>query len=145
MCAAYHGDVERTRVACVGGIVLDPDGRILLIRRGQEPAKGCWSVPGGRVEPGEDDAAAVAREVLEETGLAVVVGDLAGTVERDAPDGSVFVINDYRCVPVEGVELAAVVAGDDADEVGWFTPDQVRGLDCAPGLVDAFKGWGLLR
>jgi ADP-ribose pyrophosphatase YjhB (NUDIX family) len=136
--------VERRRVDCVGGIVTAPDGRILLVRRANPPAQGCWSVPGGRVEPGEDDAAATAREVLEETALPVRVGELVGTVERDAPDGSVFVIRDYRCRPVDDAETAAVVAGDDAADVGWFTPAQVRQLDCAPGLVEALEEWGVL-
>jgi ADP-ribose pyrophosphatase YjhB (NUDIX family) len=136
--------VERRRVDCVGGIVTAPDGRILLVRRANPPAQGCWSVPGGRVEPGEDDAAATAREVLEETALPVRVGELVGTVERDAPDGSVFVIRDYRCRPVDDAETAAVVAGDDAADVGWFTPEQVRDLDCAPGLVEALEEWGVL-
>lgn len=127
----------------MGGIVED-DGRLLLVRRGQEPALGCWSVPGGRVEPGEVDAVATAREVLEETGLAVSVHDLAGTVERDAPDGSVYVIHDYRCSPADDADPAMVVAGDDAAEVGWFTAEQVRGLDCVPGLVEALEEWGVL-
>lgn len=121
-----------------------PDGRILLVRRANPPAQGCWSVPGGRVEPGEDDAAATTREVLEETALPVLVGELVGTVERDAPDGSVFVIRDYRCRPVDDAATAAVVAGDDAADVGWFTPAQVRELDCAPGLVEALEEWGVL-
>ena len=121
-----------------------PDGRILLVRRANPPAQGCWSVPGGRVEPGEDDGTATAREVLEETALPVLVGELVGTVERDAPDGSVFVIRDYRCRPVDGATTPAVVAGDDAADVGWFTPAQVRELDCAPGLVEALEGWGVL-
>lgn len=136
--------MEQRRVDCVGGIVTGPDGRILLIRRGNPPAQGCWSVPGGRVEPGEEDAEATAREVLEETGLAVGVHDLVGTVERDAPDGSVFVIRDYRCTPVAGADTDGVVAGDDAVDVGWFTPAQVRELDCAPGLVRALSEWGVL-
>lgn len=129
---------------CVGGIVVDDEGRVLLVRRGQEPAQGCWSVPGGRVEPGEDDPTATAREVLEETGLAVTVADRVGYVERGAPDGAVYAINDYRCSPVAGVDPAAVVAGDDADEVGWFTPEEVRRLDCVPGLVEALDEWGVL-
>lgn len=129
---------------CVGGIVVDGDGRLLLVERGTEPARGRWSVPGGRVEPGEDDAAATAREVLEETGLRVAVGPLAGTVERDAPDGSVYVIHDYRCTPVDDADPGAVRAGDDAAAVGWFTSAEVRGLPCAPGLVEALEEWGVL-
>lgn len=129
---------------CVGGIVTGTDGRILLVRRGTEPAKGCWSVPGGRVEPGESDTEATAREVMEETGLRVVVQDPLGTVERDAPDGSVFVIRDYRCAPADGADPALVVAGDDAAEVGWFTPDQMHDLECVPGLLDALLEWGVL-
>lgn len=101
-------------------------------------------MPGGRVELGEDDATATAREVLEETGLEVVVGGLVGTVERDAPDGSVYAISDYRCTPVEHADLAAVLAGDDAVGVGWFTPDEIRRLVCAPGLVAELEGWGVL-
>ncbi len=111
--------------------------------RGQEPAKGRWSVPGGRVEVGESDVEATAREVLEETGVRVRVGRLAGTVERDAPAGGVYVINDYVCeVYVDGA--AAVRAGDDADDAGWFTPDEVRALDTSPGLVEALTEWGVL-
>ena len=129
---------------CVGGIVAGADGRILLIRRGQEPAKGCWSVPGGRVEPGEDDATATAREVLEETGLAVVVGHLVGTVERDAPDGSVYVINDYHCSMPGGGDPPPRVAGADPGEVGWFEPEDLPALNCVPGLVEALTEWGVL-
>jgi 8-oxo-dGTP diphosphatase len=133
------------RIDCVGGIVLDGDGRMLLVRRGTEPAKGTWSVPGGRVEAGESDAAATAREVLEETGLPVRVGRLVGTVERDAPRGGVFVIRDYLCTPDEDADLAAVRAGDDAADAAWFTADEVAALDTAPGLVAALTEWGVLQ
>jgi 8-oxo-dGTP diphosphatase len=133
-------------IPCVGAVVKDADGRLLLIKRGQEPAKGRWSVPGGRVEAGESDVEATAREVLEETGLRVRVGRLAGTVERDAPGGGVYLINDYVCeVYVEsGDGIDAVRAGDDAADAGWFTLDEVRALDTSPGLLEALTSWGVL-
>ena len=56
-------------VPCVGALAYDAEGRLLLIRRRNEPGRGLWSVPGGRVEPGESDAEAVVREMAEETGL----------------------------------------------------------------------------
>lgn len=136
--------MNRRRVECVGGIVRDDSARLLLVLRGNEPAKGCWSVPGGRKEAGESDAVATTREVHEETGLRVVVGALAGTVERDAPDGSVYLIRDYHCALVDGVDPGDVRAGDDADDAAWFTTQQVRNLECSPGLVETLDRWGLL-
>ena len=128
---------------CVGGLVLDR-GRILLVLRGQQPAIGTWSVPGGRVEAGEPDAVAVVREVLEETALRVEAGALVGTVARDAPTGDVYVIRDYLCRPAEGADVGAVRGGDDAVDAAWFTPDEVRRLNTSPGLVEALEEWGLL-
>lgn len=134
--------MTRHRIACVGAITHDEQGRLLLVRRGTEPGKGRWSVPGGRVEPGETPREAVVREVLEETGLRVEPTELVGTVERDAPDGSVFAIEDYRAVVVAGT--TALQSGDDAAEVGWFCPAEVRGLDCVDGLVETLDGWRVL-
>lgn len=132
------------RIECVGAVVADSEGRLLLIRRGREPGAGLWSIPGGKVEPGESLAEATRREVLEETALDVVVGEYVGTVERPAPGGDVFVIHDYRAAPSAGTDPAAVAAGDDAADVGWFTPPQVRALDTVPGLLEALEGWGVL-
>src|SRR3569623_1931471 len=78
-------------IACVGGLAYDEAGRLLLVQRANEPGRGLWSVPGGRVEPGEDDAAALVREMHEETGLLVTPGALVGRVVR-GPSG----IADYR-------------------------------------------------
>ena len=74
-------------IPCVGAIIKDDQGRLLLIKRGHEPGAGLWSIPGGRIEPGETDAEALVREMQEETGLAVQAGPLLGSVRRPAQDG----------------------------------------------------------
>lgn len=134
----------RAVVPCVGAVVHDDDGRLLLVRRANEPARGRWSLPGGRVEAGEDDAAAVRREVLEETGLDVVVGAWVGTVQRDAPDGRVYDIRDYACALMGG----RLRAGDDAssarfvDRAGLHELADADGL--SEGLLDCLTAWGVL-
>jgi ADP-ribose pyrophosphatase YjhB (NUDIX family) len=123
-------------VVAVGAIAFDQDGRVLLVRRGRPPAAGLWTVPGGRIEPGESAADACAREVAEETGLEVEVVSLAEVIERvgRAADGALehhFVILDYL-VRVRGGALAAA---SDATEAGWFTRQEVGGLPTTRGLV----------
>ncbi len=131
----------KRRVPCVGALVHDDDGRLLVVRRGRDPGRGLWSVPGGRVEPGETDAVAVAREVLEETGLHVTVGLLVGTVLRQGPDGDVYDIRDYACA----VAVATTpVAGDDADDVQFVTRAELGELDLVEQLWDALAQWGML-
>lgn len=137
--------MEVVRTACVGAIARDERGRLLLVRRGNEPGRGRWSVPGGRVEPGEGTWAAVIREVREETDLHVTVDALAGVVERPGPDGEVFVIEDYYVQLEPGTDPHALRAGSDADEVGWFYPEQVVTMDCVDGLVDALRSWRVLH
>jgi ADP-ribose pyrophosphatase YjhB (NUDIX family) len=128
------------RQACAGGIVLDGTGRLLLVQRGRPPSAGAWTVPGGRCEPGEAAVEACVREVAEETGLAVRVVRWAGRVERPAPDGGVYVIDDYVCEVVGG----SLRAGDDAVDVRWCPVGELAGLDLVPGLVDALTGWDVL-
>ena len=82
-------------IPCVGAVIKDARGRLLLIKRGHAPGAGLWSLPGGRIEPGETDAQALVREMREETGLLVEPGALIGTVRRPAGDGDVFDIADY--------------------------------------------------
>jgi 8-oxo-dGTP diphosphatase len=128
------------RIRCVGAVLLDDAGRLLLIRRAHEPGRGRWSVPGGRVEGGETDQQAVIREVAEETGLAVEVTRWLGDVQRDGPDGAVFDIHDYSCRVTGG----ALCAGDDADGVRWCDAETLETLPLVPGLIDALAGWHCL-
>ena len=134
----------RELVPCVGAITFDAGGRLLLIRRANPPAQGLWSIPGGRVEPGEDWADAAVRELAEETGVVASVNRFVGEVRRDAPLGGIYVIRDYVMdLTVDG-SSSVPVAGDDALDAAWFTPDEVRSADTSPGLVDALESWGLL-
>ncbi|MFY9805784.1 MAG: NUDIX domain-containing protein [Pseudonocardiaceae bacterium] len=128
------------RSRCVGAVLLDDAGRLLLIRRANEPGRGRWSVPGGRVEGGETDQHAVIREVAEETGLAVEVTHWLGDVQRTGPNGAVFDIHDYRC-RVTGGTLSA---GDDADDARWCDAETLATLPVVTGLIEALAGWHCL-
>lgn len=126
-------------IPCVGAIITDQAGRLLLIRRGHEPEAGRWSLPGGRIEPGETDQQAVVREVREETGLAVTCGTLAGEVRRPWRDGGILEIRDYTAT-VTGGELAP---GDDAADARWVTPGDLAVLPLTSGLLAALTQWGI--
>lgn len=127
-------------IPCVGAIITDAAGRLLLVKRGHEPGKGLWSIPGGRVERGETDEQALIREVREETGLSVRPGRLIGAVRRPAPGGTVLDIRDYAAT-VTGGTLAA---GDDADDTRWAGQVELAGLPLTDGLADALADWGVL-
>ena len=128
-------------VACVGAVVLDARGRLLLIQRGNEPGRGLWSVPGGRVEAGESVAAAVEREVREETGLAVRAGAEVGRVRVPGP-GVVYDVVDLACTLLD--PDATPVAGDDADAVTFAGAADLERLCCTPRLLETLRGWGVL-
>jgi ADP-ribose pyrophosphatase YjhB (NUDIX family) len=116
-------------LVAVGAVVVD-GGRALLIRRGEEPLKGKWSIPGGMLELGESLLEGVVREVREETGLTVEPVELIELLDRVHRDGDRvryhYVIADYLCRVVDG----SLRAASDADETRW-----VNQVECAL-LVD---------
>ncbi|WP_433350533.1 NUDIX hydrolase [Microtetraspora malaysiensis] len=124
----------------MGAIVRDPVGRLLLVRRGHPPGEGLWSLPGGRVEPGESDAEAVRRELREETGLDGAVGLLAGTVLRAGPAGVTYEIHDYLVTAADG----HLTPGDDAADARWYAPAELVRLPLTDGLVDALVSWKVI-
>jgi len=102
----------------VGAVVVD-EGRVLLVRRGREPLKGEWSLPGGMLELGEGLTAGVVREVREETGLDVEPVELVELLDRIYREGERvryhYVIADYLCRVTGGTLKAA----SDAEAVRW--------------------------
>jgi 8-oxo-dGTP diphosphatase len=124
----------------VGAVITDDKGRLLLIKRGHEPSAGLWSLPGGRIEPGETDTEALVREMREETGLVVEAGPLIGAVRRPARDGDVLDIRDYAATVVGGT----LAPGDDAADARWVDVADLDTLPITEGLVDALTSWGVL-
>ena len=118
------------------------EGRLLVVRRAHAPGAGLWSIPGGRVEPGESVETACAREVREETGLVVTVGRMVGRVERAAPSGGVYVIDDHECAVVGD---ASARAASDATEAAWVTRAELMALDVVELLTETLDGWGVLE
>ena len=127
-------------IPCVGAVVTDGQGRLLMIKRGHEPGAGLWSIPGGRIEPGETDAEALVREMLEETGLTVQVGRLVGSVQRPGLDGTAIDIRDYAATVTGG----ALRPGDDAADARWVDMAEMGSLEITEGLIEALSSWGVL-
>ncbi len=120
----------------VGAVVL-VGGRVLLVKRAHEPLQGMWNLPGGGVELGETLVAACAREVQEETGLAVEVGPVIEVFDRIMYDetGAVqyhFVLVDYVCRPVAG----SMRRGSDASDVVLADPADLAAFALTPKALD---------
>jgi ADP-ribose pyrophosphatase YjhB (NUDIX family) len=132
----------------VGGVVIDAE-RALLIRRGSHPLKGEWSIPGGLLEVGETLEQGVARELAEETGLAVRVVELIEVFERIFPappgaDGTPgdpahpqyhFVILDYLCENSGG----KLSAGSDAQEFVWAREEELAKFDLTVAVTRVLR------
>jgi 8-oxo-dGTP diphosphatase len=133
-----------TRIPCVGAVIRDEAGRLLMILRGHDPGRGLWSIPGGRIEPGETAEDAVVREVREETGLEVRCGPLLGTAELPGLAGAVVDIRDYRAYLVAGA-TPTPTAGDDAADARWVTDAEATRMDergeVTAGLLAALRAW----
>jgi 8-oxo-dGTP diphosphatase len=126
-------------VVGVGAVVLDGD-RVLLVRRGHAPLKGHWSLPGGSVETGETLEQAVAREVLEETGIEIEVGPIVEVLDRISrdQDGRVehhFVLIDFVARPTGGMLRSA----SDAEDAVWAGLPDLSKYEVAPVTVSVIN------
>jgi 8-oxo-dGTP diphosphatase len=131
-------------IPAVGAVVFK-EGKILTIKRGNEPSKGKWSIPGGRVELGETTFEAAVREVREECSIEVEIERVHYCVDniiRDA-EGLIkyhFVIIDLLAKYVSG----EIRAQSDALECRWVTPQELLKLDISPMLRDMLESTGLI-
>lgn len=126
-------------VVGVGGVVIQDD-RVLLIRRGTEPLKGAWSIPGGTLELGETLVEGVRRELREETGLDVRVGELIEAFERVFRDGDGrpryhFVILDYFCEAASGTAQP----GGDVTEIALAREDDLARYELTPAATRVIR------
>lgn len=131
-----------THIVAAGGVVVHPDGKILLVKNSY---RGIWEYPGGQVEVGENLIEALQREIREESGIEVAVGELfcvsSNTCKYPGHSGvkeiPTKVMFDFICTPVGGAEHTS----DETSEVGWFTPEEAQRLIAAPAMQERFKAY----
>jgi ADP-ribose pyrophosphatase YjhB (NUDIX family) len=116
--------------------LIERDGRILLGRRAFDPGAGCWGLPGGFLEEGEDPDRGLRREVREETGLAVEPGELLGIWMQPHGERTVLCLLWHARV-LGGAERAA----DDVLELGWFAADDLPDDIGPSAFAEAVSVW----
>jgi 8-oxo-dGTP diphosphatase len=128
------------------GAVVRKGGKILLVRRGQEPHKGMWSIPGGAIELGETIYEAAAREVLEECNVEIKIKRVLDAVENIVKDGSGRIRFHYVIIDLQAEYISGELkAGTDAAECGWFTPAAAAKMNLTPTLRAMFLRQGMIK
>jgi len=131
-------------IHCVGAIIFNTDDELLVIRRGQEPAVGRWTLRGGRIEPGESAEDAVVREVFEETGFVVTAIREVGSISLPAPGVGTYAIRDFLCELPSSSGRKIPQAGDDADAAQFMSLPELRSVATTTGLLEILASWGVL-
>jgi len=131
--------VTKPVVQAVSAVITDEQGRVLLIQRGHEPARGLWSIPGGSVEAGEGLEEALRREVREETGLLIEVGQEVWVGIIELAEGVDYEIHTFTAEATGGT----LQPGDDAARAEFTSPSEFVRRSTTPQLAEilARAGW----
>ncbi|MHB8104705.1 MAG: NUDIX hydrolase [Dehalococcoidales bacterium] len=135
----------RLPIAGVGAVVINKE-RLLLVKRGNEPNKGKWSIPGGGIELGETIFEAAKREVLEECSVKVEIIRVLDAVDNIIRDDDGRIRYHYVIIDLLGDYVSGdIKAQSDAAACGWFTPDEVIGMDITPILRAMLERHGIIQ
>lgn len=118
-------------IVAVGGVIINKENKVLLVKRSKPPNQGLWAIPGGKVEFGETIFDAVRREMKEETNLDVIPKDLLAIIEI-IKEGVHYVILDFICETKAG-ELKP---SSDASDAKFFSIDEIRNLPVSPTTIE---------
>ena len=142
-CRSCGQTIWHNSAPCAGAMIMREE-KLLLVKRGVEPFKGWWDIPGGFLQPGEHPTEGAIREVLEETGLRVAIGEPVGTYVDTYGEGGKFTLNTYYQAEVVRGEQQA---GDDAVAIDWFRleqlPEEIAFNNCRWALADLKRKLGV--
>lgn len=132
----FYPDAPRVGVS----VLCHRDGHALLVKRGKDPYKGHWSLPGGLVELGETLAQAAERELREETGVIARLGEPVETFDSIQLDENGKVLTHFILTVFSGAyDAGEAVAGDDAAAIDWVHPDELDARQTTPGTPDRIR------
>lgn len=131
--------IDHTPILAASAVILDERKRILLVQRANPPDKGCWTLPGGRVDPGETLELAAVREIFEETSLVIRILRELGKLHVPDGKGGIYEIHDFLAEKISG----KAVAGDDAAAIGWFRNAELSKLPLTPDLLRYLNLYGV--
>jgi 8-oxo-dGTP diphosphatase len=118
----------------VSGIVFNNQKQVLIIKRNQPPAMGLWSIPGGKLEPGESLAEACQREIREETGLETDIKNIVAVVERRI-EGFHYIIIDFLSILMDETGIVPIAQSDVA-EARWVSIERLADYNLVAGLTE---------